>query len=336
MRAKGINYDTGFSPAGSLSRPDFDPDVVRRELRIIADDLHCTAVRISGGDPERLSVAGRLAAEAGLEVWFAPFPCELTADQLGPFLADCADRAEELRRTGAEVVLVTGCELSLFSSGFIPGADLGARIAALTSGDPAVYATFGPITAALNALLAAAVAEARKRFGGRITYASGPWEEIDWTPFDIVGVDAYRAEYNASTYREEIRGHFAHGKPVAATEFGCCTYRGAAARGGTGWAILDEKGGLDGDYVRDETEQADYLRELLAVFEEEALDSAFWFTFASYGLPYSPDPRHDLDLAAYGVVRMLPSGHGTAYPDMAWEPKEACGALAVAYGPKSE
>lgn len=78
MRGKGINYDTGFFPGGASSRESCDPDVVRRELQIIADDLHCTAVRISGGVPARLTVAAEHAAAAGLQVWFSRFPCELT------------------------------------------------------------------------------------------------------------------------------------------------------------------------------------------------------------------------------------------------------------------
>jgi hypothetical protein len=65
MRGKGINYDTGFSPGGRLSREDFDAGLVRREMQVIASELRCTAVRITGGEPERLSVAGELAAAAG-------------------------------------------------------------------------------------------------------------------------------------------------------------------------------------------------------------------------------------------------------------------------------
>lgn len=61
MRGKGINYDTGFYPGGVSTREHFDPALMGREMRVIADDLHCTAVRISGGDPGRLSVAGELA-----------------------------------------------------------------------------------------------------------------------------------------------------------------------------------------------------------------------------------------------------------------------------------
>ena len=39
MRAKGITYDTGFVRHGVISRDTFDPDVVKRELEIIHDDL---------------------------------------------------------------------------------------------------------------------------------------------------------------------------------------------------------------------------------------------------------------------------------------------------------
>src|SRR4051794_23452350 len=121
MRGRGITYDTGFFPGGKESRAAFDPETVRRDMRVIADELHCNAVRITGGDPERLSVAGRYAADAGLEVWFSPFPCEMTTEEMLPYFADCARRAEELRRGGADVVFVTGCEVSLFAAGFLPG-----------------------------------------------------------------------------------------------------------------------------------------------------------------------------------------------------------------------
>ncbi|MFG3117496.1 hypothetical protein ACGF4C_24240 [Streptomyces sp. NPDC048197] len=70
MRAKGITYDTCFTPGGKSSRPVFDAGAVRREIRMIADDLHCDAVRITGDDPGRLALAARHAADAGLKVWF--------------------------------------------------------------------------------------------------------------------------------------------------------------------------------------------------------------------------------------------------------------------------
>ncbi|WP_182906208.1 hypothetical protein [Microbispora sp. H13382] len=326
MRGRGINYDTGFLPGGHISRETFDSETVRAEMRVIAEELHCTAVRVTGGHPERLDVAARHAADAGLEVWFAPFPCEMTTRELAPFFAECAGRAEELRRDGAEVVLVTGCELSMFAAGFLPGDTVFDRISGLMKGDPEVYARFAGIPALLNPFLTETARAAREVFGGRVTYASGDWEGVDWSPFDIVAVDAYRDERNAATYREGLRSLFGHGKPVAVTEFGTCAYTGAGARGGMAWAIVDRsrrRPRLTGNFTRDEGEQVRYLHELLGVFEEEGVDSAFWFTFAGYGLPYDPHPRRDLDMASYGVVRLLKDGGR--------EPKEVFHALAAAY-----
>jgi len=333
MRGKGINYDTGFCPGGVNSREHFDPDVVRGEMRIIARELHCTAVRISGGEPARLSVAGELAAAEGLEVWFAPFPCELATDQLAPLFADCADRAEHLRRSGANVVLVTGCELTLFGAGFLPGDTFFERIERLKSRGPRLYAAFARLPGKLNAFLAATAEAARSRFAGPLTYASGMWEPVDWGPFDIAATDAYRDAGNAGTFRSKLRKQLRHGKPLAVTEFGCCGYAGAAARGGMGWAIIDDSTDpprLDGDYVRDESEQVRYLEELNAIFAEEGVDLAFWFTFAGYSLVHDADPRRDLDMASYGVVQMLPGGPGTGYDGLGWEPKLSFGALARA------
>jgi hypothetical protein len=331
MRGKGINYDTGFYPGGEISREHFDASIVRREMQVIAAELGCTAVRITGGEPERLSLAGQLAAAEGLEVWFSPFPCELTADQLAPLFADCADRAEHLRSSGARVVLVTGCELTMFAAGFLPGRTVFERIAGLQSGGPELHAAFAAMPAKLNGFLAQTADAARGRFRGPLSYASGLWEPVDWRPFDIVATDAYRDSGNAAGFRGQLRKERQPGKPLVITEFGCCGYTGAAGRGGMGWAIVDTTADpprLDGDYVRDEAEQVRYARELPILFEEEGVDLAFWFTFAGYGYPHDPEPRQDLDMASYGVVKMLKSGPGTGYHGLGWEPKLAFAALA--------
>jgi hypothetical protein len=74
---------------------------VAREIRVIARELGCTAVRVSGGRVERLPVAAEAAAAEGLKVWFAPFPINLTTKRVALLLVDYADRAGHLRRTGA-------------------------------------------------------------------------------------------------------------------------------------------------------------------------------------------------------------------------------------------
>ncbi len=331
MRGKGVQYDTGTFPNGDTTRSIFDPATVAREMRVIADDLHCTTVRITGGDPERLTVAARYAAEAGLEVWFSPFPCELTEQELLPYFDDCADRAEALRRDGARVVFVTGCELSLFARGYLPGDTFNDRMETMRAAPPVRAAALAAIPERVNAFLSRVVASVRPRFGGPISYASIPIEHIDWTPFDIVGVDAYRNQYNAATFREDLRQYFTHGKPVAVTEAGCCTFRGAGDWGAGGWTVIEEGGTVKPGTIRDEDEQVRYMNDLLPIFEAEGFDTIFWFSFAGFELPHRPDPRHDLDLGSYGIVRMLDGAQGHTYPGMPWEPKQAFHALARHY-----
>ncbi|WP_329080965.1 MULTISPECIES: hypothetical protein [unclassified Streptosporangium] len=338
MRAKGISYDTGFVRNGGFSRERFNPDVVKRELEIIRDDLHCTAVRVIGGDPERLELAATYAADLGLEVWFSPYPLELTAEETLSLFADCAERAERIRRRGAEVVFVAGAELSLMNKGFLPGDTQEDRLGLLTQRDR-LAERVGELSARVNDFLADAVALVRERFGGRITYAAVPLERVDWAPFDIVGVDLYRSAEVAGQFIEGVRTLVAQGKPVAITEFGTAAYRGAGDRGGRVLEVLefDQETGapirLNSEYVRDEVGQATYVRELLEIYDAAGVDSAFVFVFALDNFPHRPDgdPRDDLDLASPGIVKVLDDRRGDTYPDMPWEPKAAFAALADYY-----
>lgn len=346
MRGKGINFDTGFLSRRTSTREPFDADVVRREMRIIREDLHCNSVRITGGDPDRLEIAARSAAEAGLEVWFCPFTNGLTQDELLELLADCAERAERVRRSGADVVFLTGSEVSLFTTGFFPGDTLEERLALIR--DPVrVRAAIADVRARMRDFLRRAVETVRARFGGKVSYASLPFEGVDWTLFDIIATDAgYRTPANAAHYRDGIRAFVAQGralgKPVAITEFGCAPFQGASNFAGTDptfsaivWAEDGRATMLTGEYERNEDEQAAYLRELIDVFETEGVDSAFVYTFARYDLPHRAEPELDLDRVSAGVVKVLDRQTGTRegdYRDMPWEPKAAFMALTDCYG----
>ena len=343
MRGKGINFDTGLLSAGTTTREPFDPEIVRREMRVIRDDLHCTAVRITGGHPNRLEIAAEYAAEAGLEVWFCPFTNGLTQDALLELLADCANRAERIRRTGAEVVFLTGSEVSLFTQGFFPGETLEERLALIA--DPVrVRAAIGEVRARMKEFLRRAVDVVRARFAGKVSYASLPFEGVDWSLFDIIATDAgYRTKENAAHYRESIRAFVAlgrsQGKPVAITEFGCSTYRGASDSGrdpAFSVIVWDDDGRaakLNGEYIRDEYEQATYLRELLEVFAAEGVDTAFVYTFARYDFPHRDRPLVDIDIASAGIVKVLDGQRARQgrYRDMPWEPKAAFQTLADWY-----
>jgi hypothetical protein len=310
MRARGINYDTGTFPGNSLTRKTFDSQAVRREMAVIAGDLHCDAVRISGREPERLSVAAGHAADAGLEVWFSPFPVDLDPPQALALFTECAERAEEVRRAGADVVFVAGCEISAFCHGFLPGDTYLDRLAAMVTADLDWWMSLGPVLGRVNAFLAEAATTVRARFGGPVSYASGPWESVDWTPFDLVSVDAYRTAQNAATFPGHLRDFFAHGKPVAITEYGTCAYQGAGDLGGMAWRPPPGA-------VPDEDEQVRYLDELLDIFEGAGVDTALWLSFANYDKP------GDRDIASYGVVRMLDETN--------WEPKKVFRAMAARY-----
>jgi hypothetical protein len=334
-----MTYDTGFTRNGEISRLRFDPEVVRRELAIIRDDLHCNAVQLIGGDPDRLELAASHAAELGLEVWFSPYPLELSPREILSLFADCAERAERLRKRGAAVVFVTGVELSLMNQGFLPGDSVGERLDFLLSEPDRRRQRLAAVSARVNDFLRGAVAVVRERFLGRITYAAIPFERVDWTPFDIMSVELIRSAEVAGQFREGVRHLVAGGKPVAITGFGTATYRGAGDRGGRTMEILEYDEGtgapvrLNGEYVRDEDGQATYLAELLEIFDSEGVDSAFVFLFALDNLPHrcDGDPRHDLDLASLGIVKTLEGRNGDTYPDMAWEPKAAFTAVASHY-----
>ncbi len=345
MRARGINYDTGFFNGQTSTHEPFEPDRVRREMRIICDDLHCTAVRITGGSLDRLAIAATHAADAGLEVWLSPFTNGLTQEALLVFLADCAERAERLRLQGANVVLLTGSEISLFTHGFLPGDSLDERLALI--GDPLrVRPLIVDVRQKVNAFLRLAVDTVRTRFGGRISYASLPLEGVDWTPFDIVASDAVYRSAAAARFPELVRAFVAQGaaggKPVAVTESGCMTFRGAAANMSRDLHDLVEWGAdgqpkrLKTPLLRDEAEQAAYLLEVLEVFGAEGVDAAFIYTFARRDLPHTGAPDTDLDVVSCGVVAVLDSEGGRPerhrYPDMPWEPKAAFDALAAHYG----
>ncbi|MFC0107596.1 hypothetical protein [Kibdelosporangium aridum] len=337
MRAKGITYDTGFVRNGGISRESFDLEVVKRELRIIRDDLHCDAVRITGGNAERLAQAATFAADLGLEVWFSPYPLELTTDEMLVLLTDCAERAEQLRQRGAEVVFVVGAELSLMNKGFLSGDTQEERLELLLSQRDRLAERVGEISARVNDFLEKAVPLVRERFGGKVTYAAIPLERVRWELFDIVSVDLYRSAEVADQFADGVRNLVAQGKPVAITEFGTAAFRGAGDLGARFMEIVeyDKDTGvpirLKGEYVRDEAGQASYIRELLEIFDEGGIDSTFVFLFALDGFFHRPQPQEDLDLASPAIVKVLDGHHGTTYPDMRWEPKAAFTALAEYY-----
>jgi hypothetical protein len=330
LRYRGINYDVGTDSELAGAHSVRDTESIRRDIRAVRSDLHCDAVGIHGTDLARLTETSAYARERGLEVWLQPRRFDVPADALLAHLDSVAQEAERLRRQYGNVVLNVGVEMTLLNTGFIPGATILERIAGFPTLSPSDWQR---MTIQLNDVLTRAVRLARDRFQGPLTYGAGPWEwdGIDWSGFDIIGLDHYLDRDNRADYAEPLRQFRSSGKPVVVLEFGCCTYEGAQDAGGMGWAILDQDAGrLDGAYVRSEETQADYINQLLDIFQAEKVTGAFLYQFVEPTLVHHPtDPRRDLDMASYSVVKVLAHDEGTgAYQ---WQPKLAFQELARRY-----
>ena len=350
MNRRGVVYDVGTVLSGLAwhvdSRPSLDLAVARRELQIIRDDLHCNAVRVTGSHLDRLAAVAEVALHLGLEVWYSPTTWERPVEQTLQASLTAAAAAETVRRRHPErVTFILGAELTLFMRGAVPGRSIGERF-----GTPAARQRLktGAHNPPLNAYLGRAAAAARALFGGPLTYASLPFEAVDWAPFDIVGIDHYRDARIKDRYVEMLRPLFATGKPVAVTEFGMRTHQGAESSGALGFGVLDSRTvalhqlrligrffrvRLNGAYVRDEGLQARELLETLRILEGAGVDGAFVSSFVDgWASTHSKDTRYDLDMSGMGLVKTYARGHGATYPDMPWEPKEAFRAVAAHYG----
>jgi hypothetical protein len=70
---------------------------------------------------------------------------------------------------------------------------------------------------------------------------------------------------------------------------------------------------------------------MLNQVEAAGVAGVFVFTFVAPRLTYDDDPRLDLDMASYGLVRSYRDHLGTAYPDLPWDPKIAFTTVATHY-----
>ena len=356
MRRKGVSYDVGRVMGGNW-RPTFDLRVVRRELEIIKQDLHCNAVRICGLALDRLMPAAQYALELGLEVWLSPEMWDKSPHDTLEYITQAAMAAEPLNAKWPErLVLLVGSELTLFMQGIVPGKNI---IRRMRHPEFWTRAKAGVHNKPLNAFLAQANKSVRQVFGGQLSYASLIWEAVDWSLFDFVGVDHYRNVRINDRDVEILAPLFTHGKPVVITEFGCRTYQGAdTSTAGMAGDLTDyslklsvminyltnavrsslfgiqlppPRMRLKPGHLRDEQLQARELTNTLGILERAGVDGTFIMTFVSPTAPFNPNPRDDLDMNSYSLVKSYDDKLGTTYPDMPWEPKASFQAVADFY-----
>ncbi len=319
MNRRGVCYDVGRVMWGQDWRPQFSPEEARRELQIIRDDRHCNAVRICGQDLGRLMAAGGHALDCGLQVWLSPELWDHSPGDTAGYIAKAADAAEELHRhRPGQVAFSVGSEATLFMAGIVEGTSVFER---LERPDFWERIKAGEHNGPLNVFLAEAAERAREVFHGPVTYASVPLETVEWSRFDFVSVDLYRGAQLKDRFTDVLHRYLALERPVAITEFGCCTYRGAAGAGGRDSPSSTSPRKTGRARHRGST-AARELTEMLSIFDAAGVDATFVMTFAAPLNPTSDDPLYDLDMASYSLVKSF-GGRlgplGAAHPEAPWD-----------------
>ncbi|KAK1625718.1 hypothetical protein BDP81DRAFT_483563 [Colletotrichum phormii] len=331
MNYRGVVYDVGlhFTADGPSVEP-FDPKLVAHDLKVIASDLHANAVGIEGESIQRLADAARIAHSLGLAV--------------RTYLAEAAQAAEDLREEGLDIVFVSQCEYTIFNEGVFPGRNLNLmeRVKWLseqmkeTSDGLSISDSLREACSKLNGILRSFLEVIRPVFHGRVTYSAGIWEVVDWTPFDIVGVDHYRQGESESNYLKGLERHRCE-KPLAVMEFGCCAYEGAAPLGAGGFMPLqgtnpDDTGNFAGGIVPkySETEQADYVEAVIRLLAGAKVDAMFVYVF-SFPTYRAGEGTRNLDMMSFSLVKTWPETDERSKEMPPWAPKEAFGRVATAY-----
>jgi hypothetical protein len=324
MKNKGITYDIGteYIP-GTLSRTGLSADLIKSDMNAIKNDLFCNSIRIYGKERDNLILAADIALETGLNVWLSPRLINNDIQSTLPYLGKVSIDFEKLRLKypTRELVIMVGGEISIDMKGFVKGNIIHERISNLLK--PFFFLKNAlvikpPFQKSFDAFLSDAVTTIKKHFYGKVTYASASWENVDWSIFDIVSINLYKADYNKSFFIKILRKMNSKGKPLAITEFGCCTYIGADKKGASGYSILEQSSVppvFKEKCERSEKVQADYILDLLQTFDKEKVDTTFIFDFYMQKLTHSSNPDLDYDKISFGITKSA--------GDNKWEPKES-------------
>jgi hypothetical protein len=326
----GVTYDTGvlhFTDA-PLSRARWSRRLMEGELDAISAQLRCPSIVAFGTEIDRVTDTARAAVDRRMAVYVQPRLYDHPQQEVLDHIAESASQAEQLRADGGKVVFSAGCEHILFTPGIVPGANFVERIAGIGSIPPEDWPA---IFQRLNEFLAKAAAVARANFHGEITYGGAYFEPVEWSLFDIVGVDYYPYFATDAEYRADLATYRKWNKPITVLEFGSCTYPGAPERGGGGYDIIDyeqEPPVVKPGYTRSERVQADHIARMLKIFTAERLQGAHVYTFVNPGAPHTPRRELDLDIGAFSLVKATRNDYYDPYSRYRWQPKESFHALA--------
>jgi hypothetical protein len=324
MKDKGVTYDVGteYTP-NCFSRVNFNAVTVDADMRAIKNDLHCNAVRIFGKDIGRLMMASTAALENGLNIWLSPRLINGAIEETYAHIKEAASQFQLLKQKfqNREMVFIIGGEMTIDTRGFIKGDTIHERIKYLAKPSFFIKNALGikpSFQKSFTEFLRKSAAIAKKEFSGKVTYASGMWENVDWSIFDILSVNLYKASFNKSFFDAKLKKLVSSKMPVAITEFGCCAFEGADQMGPTGYFVVDyttTPPSFRQKCVRSENVQAKYILDLLNKYKAAGVASTFVFDFYCEGFIHNSNPDLDFDMASFGITKHADQRE--------WEPKMA-------------
>ena len=269
-KIKGICYLLDYKhPLARLLNfnRNLDTNTIRNELRIIKEDLGCNAVRLISDSNSKLIEAAEIALKFNLEPWVSNRLFGLNTKGAKKVLRDLAISCEILRkRYSTQIIIIVANEPSL-DTRFVW------RIGPPSTGSKLehFFSTHRQNEKLdLSSFISELAIEVKKYFNGPITLASGPWEKIDWKYFDYIGVNLYINKHNKDIYENLIDEYKGYKKPLVITEFGCCTFKGAADYGGNGWNYASKN-----NVVYDKTEQANTIEKCINIFKNKDVEGSF-------------------------------------------------------------
>lgn len=345
MKYRGVVYDVGlqFSP-GIFSVDPFNPELVKHDMKVLANEVYANAVRIEGEDIQRLVIATEAAHEEGLKVLFNPWKMNADVAETIEYMTKASIEAERLRKKGIDLIFVAGCEYTIFSQGAFPGETFNERVMFMLKNGAAPGVDFektqdlDDAIIRLNEILAKICESVRANFEGPLTYSAGTWENVNWDPFDIVGIDYYRRGESEEEYLSKLE-QYKSSKPLLVMEVGSCAYEGAGAKGDGGFAVFQ---GVNPDGtviytdgiipIRSESEQADYVQSQVELLNKSGVDGVFVFEFAFPLMPHSEEIGKDVDMTCFALVKSFPNHDPRSQNIPNWEAKEALYRLADVYG----
>lgn len=349
LHYRGVAYDVGSNHEtgqGELSRMVWSDELMRSEIDLVADELNANSVTIYGTALDRVEATVAYALDRGLHVWLQPRLMDGAQQDVLDFIGEVGGLGESFRRLGADIHLSIGCTHSIQTEGIMPGEFYHNRMGnAFPDADHHFLRPVGPIddedvARKLNAFLTKAAAVGRATFKGRITYSGGPFEDVDWSLVDYIGlVEYFYPHPSRAAYTEELNSYRRWGKPVMISEYGSFTYKDSHTKGLLGFDIVDrtvEPPTVFTGFVRDEQAQADFHLESLRLFDELGIYSVAVTELVHPTHPHSPDPRYDLDTASMTITKSIRDDYFDHLSTYRAEPKESFRAIARYYGAVAE